>query len=147
MLKMLPILLIVGGAGYGYHVIVVKEKDNRITQQQMDIAAATQQNVALQTAAQTNMNTIKNMEKQMKAQAQAFADLTKKSSALEQEKNKYLSVFKRHNLTKTARAKPDYMEPKINSGTAKVFRQVEADSRELDEADDTSAEQSYDTPE
>jgi hypothetical protein len=39
------------------------------------------------------------------------------------------------------------MEPKINSGTAKVFRQVEADSRELDEADDTSAEQSYDTPE
>ena len=147
MLKMLPILLIVGGAGYGYHVIVVKEKDNRITQQQMDIAAATQQNVALQTAAQTNMNTIKNMEKQMKAQAQAFADLTNKSAALEQEKNKYLSVFKRHNLTKTARAKPDFMEPKINSGTAKVFRQVEADSRELDEADDTSAEQSYDTPE
>ena len=54
MLKMLPILLIVGGAGYGYHVIVVKEKDNRITQQQMDIAAATQPNVALQTAAQTD---------------------------------------------------------------------------------------------
>ena len=86
MMKMLPILLIIGGAGYGYHVIVVKEKDNRINQQQMDIAAATQQNVALQTAAQTNMNTIKNMEKQMKAQAQAFASLTKKASALEMEK-------------------------------------------------------------
>ena len=147
MIKMLPILLIVGGAGYGYHVIVVKEKDNRITQQQMDIAAATQQNVALQTAAQTNINTIKNMEKQMKAQAQAFADLTKKASALEMEKNKYLDIFKRHSLAKTARARPEYMEPKINSGTAKVFRQVEADSRELDEADDTSAEQSYDTTE
>ena len=147
MMKMLPILLILGGAGYGYHKVVVNEKDNRINQQQMDIAAATQQNVALQTAAQTNINTIKNMEKQMKAQAQAFASLTTKSARLEQEKTQYLSVFKRHNLTKTARAKPAFMEPKINSGTAKVFRQVEADSRELDEADDTSAEQSYDTPE
>jgi len=147
MIKMLPILLILGGGAYGYHKVVINEKDNRINQQQMDIAAATQQNVALQTAAQTNINTIKNMEKQMKAQAQAFASLTKKSSALEQEKNKYLSIFKKHDLTKTARAKPDFMEPKINSGTAKVFRQVEADSRELDEADDTSAEQSYDTTE
>jgi cell division protein FtsB len=147
MLKMLPILLILGGAGYGYHKVVINEKDNRINQQQMDIAAATQQNVALQTAAQTNINTIKNMEKQMKAQAQAFASLTTKSARLEQEKTQYLSVFKRHNLTKTARARPGFMEPKINSGTAKVFRQVEADSRELDEADDTSAEQSYDTPE
>ena len=147
MLKMLPILLILGGAGYGYHKVVINEKDNRINQQQMDIAAATQQNVALQTAAQTNINTIKNMEKQMKAQAQAFASLTTKSAKLEQEKTQYLSIFKRHNLTRTARAKPGLMEPRINSGTAKVFRQVEADSRELDEADDTSAELSYDTPE
>jgi len=147
MIKMLPILLIVGGAGFGYHKIVVKEKDNRINQQQMEIAAATQQNVALQTAAQTNINTIKNMEKQMKAQAQAFGELTKKASALELEKNKYLDVFKRHSLAKTARSRPEYMEPKINNGTAKVFRQVEADSRELDEADDTSDELSYDTPE
>lgn len=147
MLKMLPILLILGGAGYGYHKVVINEKDNRINQQQIDIAAATQQNVALQTAAQTNINTIKNMEKQMKAQAQAFASLTTKSAKLEQEKTQYLSIFKRHNLTRTARAKPGLMEPRINSGTAKVFRQVEADSRELDEADDTSAELSYDTPE
>ena len=82
----------------------------------------------------------------MKAQAQAFADLTQKSNKLEQDKAQYLSIFKRHNLTKTARARPGYIEPKINSGTAKVFRQVEADSRELDEADDTSDELSYDTP-
>tara|TARA_R110000787_G_scaffold37867_13_gene95907 strand:- start:2522 stop:2974 length:453 start_codon:yes stop_codon:yes gene_type:complete len=146
MIKMLPVLLILGGASFGYHKIVVKEKDNRINQQQMDIASATQQNVALQTAAEINISTIKSMEKQMKAQAQAFADLTQKSNKLEQDKAQYLSIFKRHNLTKTARARPGYIEPKINSGTAKVFRQVEADSRELDEADDTSDELSYDTP-
>ena len=145
MIKMLPVLIIAGGAAYGYHTLVVKEKDNRINQQQMEIASATQQNVALQTAAATNESTILRMEKQMKEQAQAFANLTQRASALEQDKAQYLSIFKRHNLTKTARARPGYIEPKINSGTAKVFRQVEADSRELDEADDTSDELSYDT--
>jgi hypothetical protein len=145
MIKMLPIMLIAGGAAYGYHTIVVKEKDNRITQQQMEISSAVQQNVALQTAAATNESTIRSMETQMKAQIVAFTNLTEKASVLEQEKDQYLSIFKRHNLTKTARAKPGLIEPKINSGTAKVFRQVEADSRELDEADDTSAERAYDS--
>ena len=86
MIKMLPLLLIIGGAGFGYHKIVVNEKDNRINQQQMEIAAATQQNVALQTAAQTNEKTIRNLETQMKKQAEAFSALTKKANKLESEK-------------------------------------------------------------
>ena len=80
MIKLLPIILVVGGAGYAYHKVVINEKDNRITQQQMEIADKTQQNVALQTAAQTNEATIRKMETQMKAQAQAFADLTKRNN-------------------------------------------------------------------
>lgn len=147
MIKMLPLLLIVGGAGFAYHKVVVNEKDNRINQQQMELSAAIQNNVALQTAAATNEATIKNIREKMKVQQEAFGLLTKKHNSLEQEKNQYLSVFKRHNLTKSARAKPDYMEPKINSGTKKVFRQVEADSRELDEADDTESERAFDNPE
>ena len=144
MIKMLPIILVVGGAGYAYHKVVINEKDNRITQQQMELASAQQHNVVLQTAAATNEATIKNMREKMKVQQEAFTLLTKKHNSLEQEKNEYLSVFKRHDLTKSARAKPDYKEPKINSGTKKVFRQVEADSRELDEADDTESECAFD---
>ena len=147
MMQITGLVVIVGAGAYSYHKVVINEKDNRINQQQMEISSAAQQNVALQTAAATNESTIVRMEKQMKEQAQAFADLTQKNSSLERDKTQYLSIFKRHNLTKTARAKPGFMEPKINSGTAKVFRQVEADSRELDEADDTSDELSYDTNE
>ena len=145
MMQITGLVVIVGAGAYSYHKVVINEKDNRINQQQMEISSAAQQNVALQTAAATNESTIVRMDKQMKEQAQAFADLTQKNSSLERDKTQYLSIFKRHNLTKTARAKPGFMEPKINSGTAKVFRQVEADSRELDEADDTSDELSYDT--
>ena len=145
MMQITGLVVIISAGAYSYHKVVINEKDNRINQQQMEISSAAQQNVALQTAADTNESTIVRMEKQMKEQAQAFADLTQKNSSLERDKTQYLSIFKRHNLTKTARAKPGFMEPKINSGTAKVFRQVEADSRELDEADDTSDELSYDT--
>ena len=145
MMQITGLVVIISAGAYSYHKVVINEKDNRINQQQMEISSAAQQNVALQTAAATNESTIVRMEKQMKEQAQAFADLTQKNSSLERDKTQYLSIFKRHNLTKTARAKPGFMEPKINSGTAKVFRQVEADSRELDEADDTSDELSYDT--
>ena len=145
MIKMLPIVLVVGGAGFAYHKVVLNEKNNRINQQQMEIAAAVQNNVALQTAAQTNESTIRKMEQQMKQQAQAFADLTNKNSQLAAEKQQYLSIFKRHNLTNLARRKPGLIEPRINKGTKDVFRQVEADSRELDEADNSASARVYDS--
>lgn len=145
MIKMLPIVLVVGGAGFAYHKVVLNEKNNRINQQQMEIAAAVQNNVALQTAAQTNESTIRKMEQQMKQQAQAFADLTNKNSQLAAEKQQYLSIFKKHNLTNLARRKPGLIEPRINKGTKDVFRQVEADSRELDEADNSASERVYDS--
>ena len=147
MIKLLPIILVVGGAGFAYHKVVINEKDNRITQQQMEIASKTQQNVALQTAADNNESTIRKLEDQMKKQAQACAALTAKYNSFESDKNRYMSMVKRHNLTQSARSNPDEIEPKINRGTDRVFRQVEADSRELDEADDTDSERAYDSTE
>ena len=145
MIKMLPIILVVGGAGYAYHKVVINEKDNRITQQQMDIAACTQQNVALETASQTNLRTITKLEQQMKQQAQEFARLTQQNSQLEKDKNRYVSMVKRHNLTQRAQTEAAELEPKVNRATDRVFRQVEADSRELDEADDSASERAYDS--
>ena len=145
MIKLLPIILVVGGAGFAYHKVVINEKDNRITQQQMDIAACTQQNVALETASQTNISTITKLEEQMKQQAQQFAKLTQQNSQLEKDKNRYVSMVKRHNLTQRAQTEAAELEPKVNRATDRVFRQVEADSRELDEADDSASERAYDS--
>jgi len=142
---LLPIILVVGGAGFAYHKVVVNEKTNRITQQQMDIAACTQQNVALETASQTNLSTITKLEQQMKQQAQQFAKLTQQNSQLEKDKNRYVSMVKRHNLTQRAQTEAAELEPKVNRATDRVFRQVEADSRELDEADDSASERAYDS--
>ena len=57
---------------------------------------------------------------------------------MQAEMDDYLSIFKRHNLTKLARAKPGLIEPRINNGTQKVFRAIEQDSQEVENADSTN---------
>ena len=52
-------------------------------------------------------------------------------------------IFKKHDLTKLGRSKPELLESKMTKATSRVFRQVEEDSRELDEADDPSDELPY----
>ena len=50
--------------------------------------------------------------------------------------NRYLDIFKRHNLTKLAAAKPGLLEPRVNKGTKDVFNSIEEDSRNIDSLDD-----------
>jgi hypothetical protein len=50
--------------------------------------------------------------------------------------NRYLDIFKRHNLTKLAAAKPGLLEPRINKGTKNVFDSIEEVSRTIDSLDD-----------
>ena len=67
---------------------------------------------------------------------QYFNELQKKSQAAQQEMNRYLDIFKRHNLTKLAAAKPGLLEPRINKGTKNVFDSIEEISRTIDSLDD-----------
>ena len=50
--------------------------------------------------------------------------------------SRYLDIFKRHNLTKLAAAKPGLIEPRVNKGTKDVFDSIEEDSRNIDSLDD-----------
>jgi len=51
------------------------------------------------------------------------------------ERDEYLGIFKRHDMTRLARVKPGLIEPRINKGTADVFRAIENDSKEIEDAD------------
>lgn len=134
-IKMLPIMLVVGLLGFGAHKFIVNEKDKRIDYLQAQTDMLNQQNVALQTAAQTNEQTIRSMETQMRQQAVQVGALTERNSQLQAEKDEYLKIFRDHDFTKLARAKPGLIEPRVNKGTADVFRQIEQDSREIQNAD------------
>ena len=52
------------------------------------------------------------------------------------EMNRYLDIFKRHDLTKLAAAKPGLIETRINKGTKDVFESIEKDSTNIDSLDD-----------
>ena len=96
----------------------------------------TANNAALEGAVATQEAAIKNMQNDFALQTKQLGDLQKKSQETQLEMNRYLDIFKRHNLTKLAAAKPGLLEPRINKGTKNVFDSIEEISRTIDSLDD-----------
>ena len=69
-----------------------------------------------------------------------MGQLTNRNNELNAERDSYLRIFKDHDFTKLARARPGSIELKANRATAEVFRSVENDSRELDSIDTQTGE-------
>ncbi len=93
-------------------------------------------NVKLETAVATQEETISSLQNDFALQGKSLLDMQSKNQAIEAEMNRYLDIFKRHNLTKLAAAKPGLIEPKVNKATKEVFDGIEQDSRDIDNADD-----------
>ncbi len=93
-------------------------------------------NAALEGAVATQEAAIKNMQNDFALQTKQLGELQQKSQATQLEMNRYLDIFKRHNLTKLAAAKPGLLEPRINKGTKNVFDSIEEISRTIDSLDD-----------
>ena len=138
-IKALPIIIIILGAGFGAHKFMINEKDNRINQLQSQVDYLNTENVALQTAAATNEATIRSLEANAKQQAEAMMGLQSRNQELNAERDSYMRIFADHDLTKLARARPGMIETRANNATADVFRSVESDSKELDQADGEEA--------
>ena len=115
-------------------IILVLSLGSYYLYQQNQVLSAN--NIALEGAVATQEAAIKNMQNDFALQTQQLGDLQKKSQEAQLEMNRYLDIFKRHNLTKLASAKPGLLEPKINKGTKNVFESIEAISRTIDSLDD-----------
>lgn len=130
-LKILPFILLLAGAGYAAHKFIVGQLNGQITQLQSDVRQYQAQNVALQSAAEINEQTIRSLEENSQRQVEQMTNLTNANQQLQTEKEEYLSIFRRHDLQRLALARPGLIEPRINNGTQEVFRQVEQDSKEV----------------
>ena len=95
----------------------------------------TANNVAQESAVVTQEEAITTMQNDFALQTKSLGELQAKSQATQLEMNRYLDIFKRHNLTKLAAAKPGMLEPRINKGTKNVFESIEAISRTIDSLD------------
>src|SRR5210317_1257279 len=70
---------------------------------------------------ETQKEEMERKEADFKLQTAAMNEMSLKNQEIQQEMNRYLDIFKRHNLTKLAIAKPGLIEPKVNRGTKSVF--------------------------
>lgn len=99
-------------------------------------------NIKLEGAIQMQEEAISTLQNDFTLQTGKLNDLQKKSQEAQQEMNRYLDIFKRHNLTKLAAAKPGLIETRANKATKEVFDGIEQDSRDIDNADDNLVVQS-----
>jgi|TARA_R100000541_G_scaffold37998_1_gene45815 hypothetical protein len=79
---------------------------------------------------------IESLQNDFKTQTEGLLNLQSQNQKIQSEMTRYLDIFKRHNLTKLAAAKPGLLEPRINKGTKNVFDSIEEDSRNIDDLDD-----------
>ena len=93
-------------------------------------------NAKLEGAVQLQEETISSLQNDFAKQTKALTSLQSKNNEIELEMNRYLDIFKRHNLTKLAAAKPGLIETRANKATKEVFDGIEQDSRDIDAADD-----------
>jgi hypothetical protein len=94
------------------------------------------ENLAYEVRDAQQKEAIESLQQDFALQTTALTDMQKKNNEIEGEMNRYLDIFKRHNLSKLAAAKPGMIEPRANNATKEVFDSIEADSRVIDSLDD-----------
>ena len=98
------------------------------TNTQAELVELREYNMAMELQVATQNETIDKMSKQYETQAKALGELTSKNAKIEAEMSRYLDIFRRHDLSKLAAAKPGLIEPRVNNATKEVFDSLETDS-------------------
>ena len=97
-------------------------------------------NAQLNVAVETQEETISTLQEDFATQGQELTELTKRRQQAQREMNRYLDIFRRHNLTKLAAAKPGLIETRANKATKEVFDAIEEISRNIDCLDNSANE-------
>ena len=79
---------------------------------------------------------IESLQNDFTLQTNSLLEIQSRNQEIQQEMSRYLDIFKRHDLTRLAAAKPGLIQPRINKGTKDVFDSIEEDSRNIDSLDD-----------
>lgn len=122
---LIGMLLLGGIGGYFYY-----------DSTQQELQDLRQQNQAYEFKFNEQQQAITSLQNDYAVQTAALMDIQARSQEIQLEMDRYLDIFKRHNLTKLAAAKPELIEARANKGTKEVFDGIEADSASLDALDD-----------
>jgi len=125
MSKYLILIIIIGG-GFGY---------TYYKSTQAEISELNQEVATLRVARVADKQAIEQLQSTREEATEALTTQTKRNSEIETEMNRYVDIFRRHNLEKLADAKPTLIESRINKGTKDVFDSIENVSRAISDID------------
>ena len=80
--------------------------------------------------------TIESIQSNLTKTTEALSGLQIQNQQYEVEMAEYLDIFRRHNLSKLASAKPGMVELRANNATKEVFDAIEADSARISSLND-----------
>lgn len=120
----IAIILILGGSSYWLY----NENQTLIANNQKLEYAVEEQKAAMAA-----------IQESYEAQGKAMQNMQRANARIEAEKDRYLDIFRRHNLDKLAIAKPGLIENRVNGATKSVFEDIENDSKNIADLDSNSS--------
>ena len=102
----------------------------------MEFLAA--EKAALEVQAQEQEAALQALELSLTIQREATKDLQDHAADIQEQMDGYLKIFKDHDFTRLARAKPGLIEPRANKATDAVFTDIENDTKKPDISADTA---------
>lgn len=90
-----------------------------------------QNNAKLEVAVEEQKAAVKAIQESYEKQGKALGNLQRANNQINAERDRYLEIFKKHNLNMLAVKKPGLIENRINNGTQSVFEEIENDSKNL----------------
>jgi hypothetical protein len=121
---LIGMMLMMGIIGYFYYNTT-----------QAEIITLRDLNKAYELKFETQEDTISQLQTGYAVQTESLNDMISKNAEINNEMNRYLDIFRRHDLARLAAAKPGLIEPKINGATKDVFDSLENDSSFIDSID------------
>ncbi len=123
------IIAAMGLAGFMYYNFSVVPMKNKLEEQTKVILAQDLRDQEQKAAIEAIQN---NLQKT----TQALSGLQVRNQAYEAEMAEYMDIFRRHNLSKLASAKPGLIELRANTRTKEAFDAIEADSKRISSLND-----------
>ena len=116
----LILLLLLGSMGGGafYYYTDTQER----------LATLRDNNAKLQMVAETNQNTIENLQADYKLAQENMEKLAERAREAEIYQDELASKLRRHDLTRLTLQKPGLIEKRVNNATDKIFTELEVNS-------------------
>ena len=102
----------------------------------MEFLAA--EKAALEVQAQEQEAALQALDLSLTIQREATRDMQTHAADIQEQMDGYLKIFKDHDFTRLARAKPGLIEPRANKATDAVFTDIENDTKKPDISADTT---------